>query len=566
MLGKLFGRLQGQRSNHPLGSRENLDETLGAIPRANPERCLIEIDHHLGQVQPDLAEIGAAAAWRATLALDEAAEPARAELLNRYLREGTRDYLSDALWSVLDTHQRNLLEAYRACLPAVPAELSKAALAKSLVCALHAWRSKLKLLRFRYRQAGEELWRVGYELIRSAETQGLTQVAQAPAGGTAETTPLLEYLAAVYLELAPLSNLNAPQVEVIARLLGRVGSLEYAPHPRESSTHFIELAGTCGPRRLPQGDPPPGGGRGFLSVTRARSAVMLLTREALKGGKRPDFLAELSLGGDAFNAAIGVLIDQWGSAPPHRACERVEAAHELRAVFGFLMARRVVGFSAFARSGRSFEYEGSDWHKHFERRFGRVSSSREGPAEIAPPVVAMGGKIATPQEVLARLESAGDHLQMESWHQLDSSATGIGAQIPGIMQQRHVIGGMVAMRYDDGLEWRIGIVRRIGRSANGKPNLGIETLPWPSVIAEARPDVDANSWAKAVDGGAGWTDAVLVSADSDEVLLPAGQFADGSVIRLRAEEAGGRLRLTALLERGPDFERHRFERLEEDSI
>jgi hypothetical protein len=63
------------------------------------------------------------------------------------------------------------------------------------------------------------------------------------------------------------------------------------------------------------------------------------------------------------------------------------------------------------------------------------------------------------------------------------------------------------------------------------------------------------------DGGHGWSDAIIVSQEGREIILPAGAFVAGMAVDVRSEQGLWRLRLESLLDSGPDFERVEFARI-----
>ena len=75
-------------------------------------------------------------------------------------------------------------------------------------------------------------------------------------------------------------------------------------------------------------------------------------------------------------------------------------------------------------------------------------------------------------EILRRLETDGDQAQMESWTQVDGSDTGLGVVVPAVLP-RHRIGLLVCLREADDIDWRLGLIRRIGRDAANRPSIGV---------------------------------------------------------------------------------------------
>lgn len=564
MFKKLLGRLQDKKSDHPLGSVANVEERIDDIPVVDPARLLFDTDEWLRDMGTHAAEIGLPQALLATRMLDEFGHAAQHELLTIYLTPERREYLVESVWSGLDVHAECLYNAYRLPFAGLhkPPEQSaeKKSLAVAAARALRAWAAHKKLLRLRYRSPLDSLWGTAHEFVRQLAQLELLQFSVVAYPYEAATTPLREYLVGVYLELIPLGNLVPPQIELADRFIRSQEGFDFAARPGAGISHVIDLASAHGPRRVKEEQQPVGGALRFLGTARLRGALMKLAGALRKGEIAPEWLVSLPLRKDLVDAAILTLAMHWAPTPPSRISERVEQDEPLLAVFGFLMARRMVAASHFARMGRSLEYEGVDFEKMYnENRFGTVQVTpppREGGAEPEP-------TIKHPLDILHRLELAGDKAQMESWVQVDSSSSGFGAVVPTILA-RHRIAGLVAVRYADGLEWRMGIVRRIGRDNRNRPGIGIEALDWPSIIALARPRGAVSKWTEVADAGAGhgWIDAVIVSHRCDQVVLPGETFIENLEVDVRSEEGTWGIRLHKLLDRGPDYDRIEFQRID----
>lgn len=568
MFRKLFSLKPGARSAHPLGSDENVAELLAGIP-PDPARTLHEVDHWLADCARFQEEIGTRALLRAILRLDAAAEPARAALLERYLAPASREHMSEVLWAALDQNLRNVGDGYRHCLDAQSRAPQEGVEPRDLLLAalrgVGAAVARKKLLRFRYRAADGAWWREIHGLLSLVGRLGLANEAALPFDGAEKkVTPLQRYLVAAYIELAPLSNLMPQQVEVIDQLLlDSADTLELAAGAGATSTHQIDLAGERGPVPLSRDAPPVAGtGMRYLSRLRLRPVVTKLATELRKSRDVPAALHGSGISGEQLHQLVTVLIQHWSDPPPQRGTERHSTQEGLRVVLGFGLARRMIAFTDFARSGRSLEYSGGDINALFqERRFGRLdieaADADKPAAEPDQPLV------VNPLAVLEKLELAGDRQMMEQWTQTDISDTGLGATAPAV-RAKHRIGSLVCLRYADGLEWHLGLIRRIGRDAAGQATLGIETLSWPSAAARVKPLADgtATAWAHLDGSGDGMLDAILVSHDGSELILPKGAFAADLDIRIRVGDENRQVRLAQLIERGDDFDRVRYTTIE----
>lgn len=564
MFGKLLSRLTEKKSDHPLGSDENLDALIGDIPEADPARLLLDVDHWLAGMEGHVADIGPLPGLHALLRLDQFAAPAVSALLARYLDSSGRDYLADSAWSALDEHAGHVFRGHVAALNGLvslaESEAERTRMARCGARALRAWALRKKLLRFRYRTPAPALWQEAHDVLRVLARASLLQTAVVAYRDEAETSSLAEYLAGVYLELTPLGNLTPPQLDFIDGFLRGAGGLELASRPHEGTTHCVDITTASGPVRL-TGKETPGPGLRYCSVTRLRPAVMRLAAAIGKGGKDgegvPDWVALAPATRGQIEDALMTLALHWAPKPPSRGSDRISQENELKVVFGFDLARRMIAFSRFAASGRSLHYEGDDINRLFEEsRFGRIETEAKSapPAEDAAPVV------VNPLDTLQKLELAGDRAQMESWRQVDGSGTGIGVVVPAILP-RHRIGALVCLRYADGLEWRMGVIRRIGRDGANRPSIGLETLAWPSLSALAKPVGDGSAWTSVLDAGHGWYDAILPGYEDNEIVLPGGSFAAGLEVDVRSEAGLWHLRLDTLIDRGSDYDRVEFTKL-----
>lgn len=561
MFSKLISRFQDKKSDHPLGSNENLDALLAGIPQFDPSRLLLDVDHWLDGIEACVSEIGADAAARAVFRLDQHSRAGADELLVRYLSVGKREYLRDSVWSALDVHAARLFLGYQASLNIASepkSERDKVRIAGSAARALRAWALRKKLQHFRYRRPGVELWLEAHNLLQVLWRLGVQPTSVVPYRDEAETTPLREYLIGLYLEFVPFGNMVPQQLELAERFLRSCDSLELTPQPNSSSTDRIDLAAGNGPQRLKEGD---AGGISvrYCSVLKLRGPLMKLAAQARKPEQAPAWFTGMPATRDQITSGMLTLMTYWAPKPPTRNNDRVGERVELRVVFGFGLARRMIAASHFARNGLSFKYEGLDLDRLYdEYRFGRVERSPA--AEAEPPVESAEPEPSSPLEILRSLELRGDKAQMEHWHQVDSSATGIGAVVPAVLP-RHQIGLLICLRNREGLDWRLGLIRRIGRDAENRPSIGVETLPWPSICAQAKPRGEETIWNKVTEGGHGWLDAIIVSQDGKELILPAGAFEAGMEIDVRSQEGRWRVRLDALLDHGQDFERIRIARI-----
>jgi hypothetical protein len=562
----LISRFQEKKTpDHPLASDEGLDALMAEVPESDPRRLLFDIDQWFGNMEEVAKEIGPTLALRALARLDQFARPSARHLLVRYLTPTEREYQSDAAWSALDEHAALQYRCYRMfILPGLPMETDedKVRMARCANRALMAWALRKKLQHFRYRRPTPELWQDAHELLAVLGKLGLLKTVAAPYRNEPDSTPLGEYLIGVYLEFAPMGNLVPQQMEFIEGVLRHGGGLELGSQATEHTSHVIDIAANSGPQRYQPG-PTTGGSQRYCSVARLKAPMMRFAAQYRRPEGVPEWLGQCPASKSQVEAAIQILMAHWGGPPPKRGRARSARHDEMRVMLGFGLARRMIAAAHFARMGRSLRYEGNDLEsisRQFdETRFGKVKLGTDGADQNEADVAEE--EVLTPLQILRKLESGGDLAQMEHWTQVDGSETGMGFVVPAVLP-RHRIGMLVCFREAEGMDWRMGVVRRIGRDIANRPGIGIEVLAWPSICALAKPSGTESAWTKVADGGGhGWSDAIIVSLDGQELVLPAGTYFESLEIDLRSEFGQWKLRLEALLDRGPDYDRIRFSRI-----
>lgn len=555
MLNKLASLLQGEKSDHPLGSMQNLDRTLGEIPLTDHSRVLLDVAILIEEPSRYDTELTPAVLRQAILYIDEFACNAYAELLLAYLLPGTRWHASEIAWSALDRHNKLLFEAYTYCLSVALGgneDLSRAKMQLALCStrAMQAWVERKKLQHFRYRPPDLEWWLDAHKLVGLASQHNVISLVQAAyPDDTQMRSTLHAYLVGLYLEIAPLSNLVAVQVEALHRWLQQsANTFEFAEAPNPGTTHFISLHNPGNPTRYTSSVIHSPAMR-YCSTQRLRAPLLQLAHN-LRTQNVPEWLQPLMSQKPLIDKLMQTLMRHWTDLPPERSSPRHNDSAPMRVVHGFSLARRMIACSAFAKRGRSLNYRGTDMANLFnELRFGH-SGKAVRPVEEDLEV--------DPMETLLKLETSGDKQMMEEWLMIDSSDTGIGAIMPGL-RSRNRIGELVGFRVDGSLDWRLGIVRRIGRDKQKRVSVGIETLAFPSVSAQVRPsNVELTIWNDAAESGTGYVDAILLKAESDTLFLMPGLFVAELLISLVVDGKKSDVILTEKLEYGSDWERVRF--------
>ena len=364
-----------------------------------------------------------------------------------------------------------------------------------------------------------------------------------------------EYLVGLYFDFAPAGNLSPQQLEVTERFL-RGQKLDMPAQLSPSSNYQIDMDTTLGPQRITKNTTSGKPGMRYCSTERLRAAALRFADDLAQGGRHPDWLDGLAITHEEVITALQLLAVYWAPTPPIRECERIAKETHLQVVFGYTLARRMVAFSRLARERISLSYQSTDFNHLFELRFGgRVETDHTRAIEEVVPEEA-----PDPLQILRRLELGGDKAQMETWRQTDVSESGIGALPPHLMT-RHRVGAMIAFRYDDAFEWRLAIIRRLGRikidGIAGRPSAGLETLAWPSLCALARQTGRVDD----ADSGNLWGDAIVLAHDVAQIILPVESFVAGREFDVRSHEGLWQIRLSSLIERGVDFDHIEFQRI-----
>jgi hypothetical protein len=555
MLNKLAGLLQGDKSNHPLGSIANLNQTLSEIPLSDPSRVLLDVAVLIEDPDRYDSDLAPVALRQAVLHIDTFARQAYSDLLLAYLLPGTRWHASEVAWTALDRHAQLLTKAYEHCLETALSgkeDLSRAKMQLALCStrAMQAWVERKKLHHLRYRPPDLEWWLAAHKLVGLASQHNVISLVQQvyPDSPLVHST-IHAYLAGLYLEIAPVSNLLPVQLEVLHRwLLQNANTFEFAEAPHAGTTHFISLHNPGNPTRYTSNVIHSPAMR-YCSTQRLRTPLLQLAH-SLRTQAVPEWLQPLMPQKAAIDKLMQTLMRHWTDQPPERSSPRQSDSAPMRVVHGFSLARRMIACSAFAKRGKSLNYRGSEMHNLFnELRFGGSGKLREDVGEEA---------MVDPMETLLKLETSGDKQMMDEWLKIDSSDSGIGAVMPGL-RSRNRIGELIGFRIDGSIDWRLGILRRIGRDAQKRVSIGIETLAYPSISAQVRPNnVELTVWSQASEAGNGYVDAILVEAEGDTLLLMPGLFVAELSVNLLVDGKRLDVILTEKIDHGNDWERVRF--------
>lgn len=560
MLNKLVGFLQKERSSHPLGSPQNIDQALSEIPVGDAARVLVDIDNLLDDFSRYDTELPADAARDALVQIDTFARPFYDDLLQNYLLPGTRAHGDEMAWITLDKHVQVVCAAYRHCLlqdsrndkKEERTQGERMALALCAARAIDAWVEHKKLLHCRYRPADGTWWETVHDLIGIVNGLGVMRLSQILyPDQTPARSALHAYMAGLYFELAPVSNLVPLQFEVLQRWLQQhAAAFELTETPHDASTHVLDIAMHTPPQRFDPQRPLRGTRLHYCSTRRMRGNILKLAQFTRPQATLPEWLQPFHAHNEQISALVELLLRHWTEQPPERSSVREAGECNLRVVSGLSLARRMIACSAFARSGRSLNYRGTELSNLFnEYRFGRGAPVRATEDETPP----------DPMETLLRLETSGDKQMMEEWRQSDVSAQGLGATSLAL-RARNRIGELISYRRESEIEWHLGILRRISRTPQRRISYGLETLPGPAQCAQVRnPDLKLGIWAEAFEAGNGFIDAILLTPESCQLLVPTGLFSPALVLTLAVDGTQSTIKLTEKIDQGNEWELVRFQ-------
>lgn len=549
MLNWIVNRIKSADSDHPLGSEKGIGTYLAQVPVVNPQSTLQDLGQWLSAPEQLAADLTPENMARAVERLDEFAQEAVDRCWSGYFTENLQDYLSDLALRPLEAYYRHVFLAIRHTLEVLTAPGGKAAdpnqLTRLAIRAMHALVQSKKISHFGYRGADAEWWRTCHEILFFARNLNILHSKQAIYPGSEQQTSVWrEYLVGVLFEMAPLSNLTPPSMEALDCIVRWVESHCLFIDTFTPQTPFrINLDATDGPQRCtPDQEPGPawryfGPGPGTGHLTRLRASIQA-------SRKVPEWLEGAHCSAKTCVDLLHLLIQHWSLTPPSRQQERVRVDRPMLVVSGLAMARRAIAASEFTRSGRSLDYKGHVRFLDLQRIEGGAA-----PTQAPPPP-------KSPMETIELLESTGIKQVLDQWEALDVSAGGLGARLP-FRRPWQAIGALVAYRYADEIDWRISLIRRLGRS-QGRPNAGLtifDGLPYCAQVQLPKQGEDC-PWNEQIPetSGLGLLDAVLVSRESRLLAAPPGTFAMDQRADLIIGGQRRPIRLAGLQEAGPDYE------------
>lgn len=563
MLNWLVSRIRQGETDHPLGSDRAIGAYLATLPAADPQYALAALDEWIEEPAPLFSDLAPPLALHALARLDDFAQIAVDACWARYFREGTQDFLSTAVLKRLQTHYANLAAAYRhaLALAVVPKPGDdRLKIRNFLACiatrAMAAMAEQKKLAHFSYAGPDADWWQQAHDLLKLARQHGILQTRQILHPGDSEPTSVWrEYLIALQFETAPLSTLSRQQLALLDRLVRAIDASFVCLDTFSPQTPFrFRIDQASGPSRCTPGQDESPAWR-YFGPGQARTQLARI-KAAIGSRQPPEWIPAFCKAAESIGL-IDQLVQHWSLNPPQRQKKRHQQQCALRVLNGFSLIRRMVSASEFVRSGRTLDYDTHLQQKELLRisLLGVVSEPAPLPAK-------------TPRENLERLETAGDRQMMEHWQLIDQSEGGLGARYE-FRRAWQEIGALVGYRFEEAVDWRVAIVRRLGRS-HGKPNAGLSTFtetprscqldlcksgencPWQQQTRET--------------SGHGFFDAILVSRAEKLLLIPRAVHSAGRRGVLLLGSKRFPVQLMSIEGSGPDYDLVRFRQVEASEV
>lgn len=549
MLSWLKTRLKpvGDVPGHPLGSEADISAWLAELP-ANPQRILQAVDEWLEDPEHLARQLDSEQMARAVGRLDEFVQPSVTQCWQEILKEARGEQRSALPTRPLESYYSHCHASCRYVLHRLEGNRDlgqeKKLLARFAARAMRSWVNLKKLAHMSYRAPTENWWGEAHDLNRKAHELAILYVEQhLYRDDPIHSSPWKEYMAGLLLDTLPLSNLAANQIEAAARLVVWIEPrCQYVDTQTTLSLFSIDPEGTQGPVRCRN----EGGSAGlrYLGPGAGYHQLVQLSKNLHGDESMPAWLETAGLTMTELKELLQTVLVHWSPNPPKRRQPRHSGSGKLLVVHGLSMVRRMIAASEFVRSGRSLDYEGFLRNIHLHHPDDPVLQ------DVPPPP-------KTPMEVLQLLESAGGRLMMDHWEIMDESERGLGIHCP-VRRSWHSIGEVVGYRLEEGLEWHVAIIRRLG-SSHGSLNAGLATFQCTPLcsqvrIGESKGTADVYQFHSKGAYVLNCRDAVLLPEEAKLMLAPPGSFKADHSIEI---SVGGRFRpvmMRSLQNKGKDYE------------
>jgi hypothetical protein len=545
------------RGRHPLASQRGIDGVLASVPFGNSQHALQAIDTWLGELAEQPGLLDNASLAHAVLQLDSAVRGAVCEIWQAFQQEAAANPVVQL--DGLDSYFAHLSAL---CDHVLQVELQreiKTVDAKSQVLlaarGLRA-KSRRKLIgHFSYQLPSQFWWQSALETVALARLLGVQHNKVSVYDDDANPgSPWREFVCGMLFELAPLTNFDTPQMLATDLLMRWIEpQIAFSDTPSDDQPFLIVLDQALPPLRRQPGLQIDSDNCRHFGLARAYTQIVQLRSGIESSQQQPLWLALSGCSLPSTLQLLQMLIGHWSPTPPRRRNDRFQQQGTLFVVQGLALARRMIAASEFAHSGRDLDYD--SYLKDVRQRL----FQHEGMAVEAPPAP------KTPLEVLQLLETAGDRQMMEQWELLDFSISGIGARTAA-RRPWLSIGALVGYRVEDALDWRVAIVRRIGR-VQGRVQVGMSSfvdMPRCSQIRFPDQPINADAWAQQTREASGlsFIDAILISEKLGLIMIPSGYFVAERIFQLSRAGRWHSARMSSLHASGTDYQLIAFRKQE----
>ena len=296
---------------------------------------------------------------------------------------------------------------------------------------------------------------------QEAERQRIATRRMPPYLGLLESSVIQEVAVSFLFETAPFETLSVAQIEYLARFLAFYGSRIVITSAPGATLPYAILANgqVCAMGNAAMESPLLFIGPGPLLDFMA-NAAKLSGQDSLPPWAG-DSLPHTDI--QTIKSLAQRMCATWEKKSVQRSSERQRRDDSARVTGGFINIRRAVAYAAYVRNGGKLDVFGMP-DKLISERLREIMVG-----------LAEEGKERTPVEVLAVMEGVQDKSPVEDWSVIDSSATGYSLAVPGFRKWL-AVGGLLALRECDQIDWHIAIVRRLYGAASSR-RVGIETFP-----------------------------------------------------------------------------------------
>jgi hypothetical protein len=323
--------------------------------------------------------------------------------------------------------------------------------------AAHLYARACRLARMSYDDPGS-LRKECIAHFQAVQQRGLGTQRRAPYPGQAESSAAQELAMALLWETAPFDTLTLEQLEYLERFVVANASRIVLKATPGATAPFAVLADgrVAAPGQVDVEAALLFVGPGLLAGTLAGVAKLADDAELPAWAGEPLPHTDLQ----TLKTLALRMTATWERKRVQRGSERTARHDSVRVTGGFYNIRRAVAYAAYVRAGGRLD--AYDTH-------GIVISERVREVMVGLDKQQLN---LTPVEILAAMEGVGDSNAVESWTASDSSDQGYSLVVPGYRGWL-AVGGLLAVRENDQIDWHVAIVRRLFGASNAR-RVGVE--------------------------------------------------------------------------------------------